>query len=459
MFSSARLVAIFTLLSLSFSVAAPSLAFDPEYIISDREFQDSEALTLGEIQRLLERGFLGQAVLEDWQGVRRTAAEIVFRAARDHQVSPAVLLVMLQKEQSLVDDDDPTQKQLDWAMGYAVCDDCSMSDPKISRWRGFGKQVNSAAMQLTDGYLSDIATYGTTAGKYGPGVTVTISGEEITPQNAATAALYAYTPHLHGNQLFASLYEAWFGREYPDGTLVQVPGEDGVWLLRYGQRRAITSRSALLSRYNPDLIVPITETVLARYEIGPSISLPNYSLALAPNGDIYLIVDDSKRHIADMETFRTLGFNEEELIEVSTADLASYTDGLPLSNTSLYPQGRLFQLTTNGAVFYVEDGVRRPILDRSIMTARFGLNPRLTPIAPVNIEQFREGKPLNLPDGSLIKGTDSPAVYVLSEGERRLIPTESVFNGFGYTWTNILTVPASVLNLHPLGQPLEDAGS
>lgn len=445
----------------SFSLAlllAPvsALAFDPEYIISDREFTDSDALTLGEIQRILDRGALGTKVLEDWEGVRRSAAEIVYRAARDHGVSPAVLLVMLQKEQSLVEDEDPTQKQLDWAMGYAVCDDCSMDDPKIGRWRGFGKQVNSAAMQLTDGYLQDIARHGVTAGKYGPGVTVTISGQTVTPQNAATAALYAYTPHLHGNKLFAILYEEWFGKEYPDGTLVQVPGEDGVWLLRYGQRRAITSRSALVSRYNPDLIVPITPSVLARYEEGPPISLPNYSLVLTPAGDIYLLVDDTKRHITDMASFRTLGFSEDELVEVTMADIASYADGTPLSATSQYPQGRLFQLTTNGAVFYVEDGVRSPILDRSILRARFGATPTFTPAAPVVLEQFREGRPLRMPDGTLLKTADDPTVYVLSEGERRAIPSESVFNGFGYQWTNIVTVPPSVLNLHPLGEPLAD---
>ncbi|MEN9378840.1 MAG: hypothetical protein RJB15_518, partial [Pseudomonadota bacterium] len=51
----------------------------------------------------------------------------------------------LQKEQSLVTDDTPTQKQLDWAAGYGVCDACSMNDPSLQRFRGFAIQTRRAA--------------------------------------------------------------------------------------------------------------------------------------------------------------------------------------------------------------------------------------------------------------------------------------------------------------------------
>jgi hypothetical protein len=97
-----------------------------------------------------------------------------------------------------------------------------------------------------------------------------------------------------------------------------------------------------------------------------------------------------------------------------------------------------------------------PILDRTVLRARFGAAPTFTPAAPVVLEQFREGRPLRMPNGSLLKAEGDATVYVVSEGERRAIPSESVFNGFGYQWTNIITVPTNVLNLHPLGEPLAD---
>lgn len=452
-----RLFAFVAAVATLLSAASPALAFDPNYIISDAELTDAFSMDLNQIRSFLSsRGALGDMRLEDYTGRTRWAADIIWYAAQNHSINPKVLLVMLQKEQSLIEDEDPSQKQLDWAMGYGVCDDCSMNDPAVQRWQGFGKQVNSAAMQFTEGYLVDIENYGVTAGKYGPGVPVTISGESVTPENAATAALYAYTPHLHGNQNFATLWQAWFGREYPSGTLVQVPGEDGVWLLEGGYKRAITSESALQSRFNANLIVQISQSTLDSYPEGSSISLPNYSLVQDEDGGIYLLVDDTLRPIDSMETFRTIGFSTDELVSITNEEVEKYELGTTITTSTVAPQGQLYQLSTNGAVFYIQDGKRHPIFDVSILNARFA-GKSIRAITPVEMEQFGEGTPVKLPDGTLVKTVESPVVYVISEGMRREIPSESVFTSFGYQWTNIIDVPETVLNLHPLGEELEAA--
>lgn len=454
---SSRLIAFFTAVSTLLGVATPALAFDPEYIISDAELTDSYSMDLNQVRSFLSsRGALGDMRLPDHEGRTRWAADIIWYAAQNNGINPKVLLVMLQKEQSLIEDEDPSQKQLDWAMGYAVCDSCSLSDGSLSRWQGFGKQVNSASMQFIDGYLADINTHGVTAGKYGPDVPVSIDGETIVPQNSATAALYAYTPHFHGNQNFAYLWQAWFGREYPSGTLVQVPGEDGVWLLQAGYRRAITSASALASRFNPDLIVQISQSTLDSYPEGTPISLPNYSLVQDDDGTIFLLVDDALREIDSMETFRSIGFSEDELVAISNAERKSYSTGVPITSSTVAPQGQLYQLTTNGAVFYIQDGKRHPLFDVSILNTRFA-GKRIQSITPLEIEQFAEGSPIKLPDGALVKTVESPTVYVISEGMRREIPSENVFTSFGYQWTNIIDVPENVLELHPLGEPLDAA--
>ena len=174
----------------AFTVPHTASAFDPNYILSDADLTDSQAMDLNQIQAFLERGTLATYQAPDWEGRTRYAADIIWRTAQQHAINPRFLLVLLQKEQSLVEDSDPTQKQYDWATGYAVCDDCSMNDGSLSRWQGFGKQVNSAAMQFTEGYMADIAQSGVTAGKYGPDLPVTIDGTTVTPENAATAAMY-----------------------------------------------------------------------------------------------------------------------------------------------------------------------------------------------------------------------------------------------------------------------------
>ncbi|MEK9131225.1 MAG: hypothetical protein AAB429_03890, partial [Patescibacteria group bacterium] len=116
--SSIATMSVFGLLLPSF---VPLLAFDPNYIISDEEMTDYASLDVDGIQRYLDRGYLGDYTTEDLDGETRSAAEIIWNAAQNYQLSPKFILGMLQREQSLVDDDDPSQTQLDWAMGYAVC--------------------------------------------------------------------------------------------------------------------------------------------------------------------------------------------------------------------------------------------------------------------------------------------------------------------------------------------------
>jgi len=195
---------LYTLLTGALLVGAPinALAFDfnPNYILSDSELHDSFSMDLNQIQHFLSRGYLENYVTEDWQGNLKYASDIIWRAAQNNRINPKFLLVLLQKEQSLVEDNTPTDRQLDWATGYAVCDNCSKSDPAIQRWKGFGKQVNSAAMQFSDGYMADIEAVGSTQGIYGPDIPVIIDNQVLVPENAATASMYAYTPHIQGNQ-------------------------------------------------------------------------------------------------------------------------------------------------------------------------------------------------------------------------------------------------------------------
>lgn len=433
------------------------LAFDPNYIISDTELTDADAMNLDQIQAFLKRGSLADLRTEDTTGKMRKASEIIWRAAHEHGINPKFLLVLLQKEQSLIEDPDPTQKQLDWAAGYAICDFCSMSDPSLTRWKGFGKQVNSAALQFIEGYLQDIADTGKTAGKYGPGITIIVDGETVTPYNAATAAMYAYTPHLHGNQNFVAIWNRWFGREYPSGSLLQAVGEPGVWLIENGYRRPITSAGALNSRFNSDLIIPVSPSDLEQFPEGRAISLPNYSLVKDETGRISLLVDDSLRHIETMEALRAnFGYAEDMLVDITSSEAIEYEVGEPITTESSHPQGLLLKLKTSGAIFYVEDGTRHAVLDSAVLDARFpGANP--TPVESVEIEQYQEGKPIALPDGYLIRGAEDPAVYVVSDGQRRLIPSESIFIGYGYQWNNVRFVSDFTVSQLPLGEPLTDS--
>ena len=72
------------------SVSAASLAFNPEYIISDEEMQSTANWTTSDIQKFLQdRGsYLARLTTEDFNGQIKPAAEIIYQAAQQYQINP-----------------------------------------------------------------------------------------------------------------------------------------------------------------------------------------------------------------------------------------------------------------------------------------------------------------------------------------------------------------------------------
>jgi hypothetical protein len=437
-----------------FASAASAFSFDPNYVISDAELLDSDAMNLDRIQAFLDaNGTLGTRSFPDIDGVTRSAAEIIYGAAQRNGVNPRVILVMLQKEQSLVGDTDPTASQLDWAMGYGICDYCNYQTESAQRFRGFAKQINSATLQLVEGYMADVAATGQTVMGFGPGIETEIDGTFVVFANAATAALYTYTPHTHGNQSFATLWQSWFSLEYPDGTLLQNDEDGGVWLVRNGVRRPITSRAALLTRYNEDTIVPVSPTSLESYPVGTAISLPNYSLLRSPRGTVYLLVDDTLRGIASQEAFRSIGFNPDEIVDVTFEELSAYAEGEPITTDTVYPQGTLLQDASTGGVYFVENGTKAPIMSREILASKFP-GAAIVPVKSGELDLYPTVRPVAFQDGTLVSVAGKPDVFVISEGMRRPIQNEETFLSYGWKWTQVVVTDNRSVEIQPLGEPI-----
>ena len=452
-----HLLSILAVLVAFSSTPTPVFAFEftPNYVISDAEMTDADSMTKAQIQAFLDAyGTLGSRSFEDVDGATKPSSQIIFDAANRNGISPKVILVTLQKEQSLVDDTSPKQSQLDWAMGYGICDSCNHETEAAQRFKGFAKQVNSATLQFVEGYMADLVAFGKTVAGYGPGVTVAVDDILLTPANNATAALYTYTPHTHGNANFSKLWQRWFTHDYPDGTLLQNVEDGGVWLIQYGMRRPITSRAALLTRFNERSIVPVTSTSLAVFPTGRAISLPNYSLLRSPKGTVYLLVDDTLRGFVSREAMRSVGLNPEDALEVSFEDLAAYAEGVPITTDTVYPQGALLQDVRTGGVFFVENGSKAPIMSREIMNTKFN-NLSIQPAEPGELDAYATIEPVAFPDGTLIGETGKPDVYVISNGERLPIPNGETFLSYGWSWDRVIKTNERSVAIHPLGNPIQ----
>ncbi len=190
-----------------------------------------------------------------------SAATIIYKASKSCGINPQVMLVLLQKEQSLITDDWPWRLQYKKATGV----DCPDNPP--ANWApynckpeslGFFKQVyygahrykwyklNASNYQYRAGRNNNIYWH-PSGGNYSntSGVNDNRTGcgySNVFIQNQATAALYIYTPYRpnqaalsnlygegnscssYGNRNFWRMFNDWFGSTQASFRLVECSG-------------------------------------------------------------------------------------------------------------------------------------------------------------------------------------------------------------------------------------------
>ncbi len=197
-----------------------------------------------------------------------SAGQVIAQSAQVYGINPQVLLTTLQKEQSIVMGaanfcNNGDENKYAAAMGYGCPDSGSVYNwSGVSLYRrsgvehtstgstcvntaakaGFSQQVIRAAWllkfgeQRSEGNTGWAVVNGNWNNSDDPGTCyggpmtqgnrkrcstdsqatfydgyITIDGTSVHTDTGSTAALYWYTPHLHGNQNFVSIFEGWFG--------------------------------------------------------------------------------------------------------------------------------------------------------------------------------------------------------------------------------------------------------
>lgn len=195
--------------------------FEPGKIISDYNFFNSSAMSVSEVQSFLEARncrprdaspclweYRQDTVTQPDQGGghctaytgarNERASAIIEKVALACGISPRVLLVLLQKEQSLLTR--PSASGYLRATGYG-CPDTADCDAK---YFGFFNQVYNAAWQFRQYTQKPVRDYhvGTVRVAFHPDASCGSSPVKIS--NQATANLYNYTPYQPNAALLAS---------------------------------------------------------------------------------------------------------------------------------------------------------------------------------------------------------------------------------------------------------------
>ena len=234
------------------TATAKPAAFNPGLIISDYNFYNPDAMSERDVQAFLESRdcspqggvpclweYRETTVSQPDQGAGHCAAyrgaaterasRIIAKVAAACTISPRVLLVLLQKEQSLLTR--PSASGYLRATGYGCPDtaDCNKT------YFGFFNQVYHAAWQFRQYTQHPERAYkpGRVDVRFNPDASCGAASVRI--RNQATANLYNYTPYqpnsaarahpgtdgdgcsTHGNLNFWLFYDRWFGSPAADG--------------------------------------------------------------------------------------------------------------------------------------------------------------------------------------------------------------------------------------------------
>ncbi len=451
---------LFLVLAILFAAMSPlsspalvraQAGFDPMFIISDQEMQSYQDWTRADIQNFLNSkgGYISTLKTEDINGIVKPAADIIFEAAQNYQINPKFLLVTLQKEQSLVTDDSPTQRQLDWATGYAVCDGCNLSDPKVTKFKGFGKQVDSAASIMRWYYQNTDKSFIKKKDQ-----ATKIDSLSVVPQSWATGFLYTYTPHLHGNENFWRIWNTWFQQIYPNNSLLHVASSSDYWLVTDGVRHRFKTKTALVSRFDPRTALEVADADLGNYKIGNEIAFANYSL-LRSSTSTFLLDNDTLRPFESDMVVRKLGYNPDEVIDVDDSDIIGYSAGDSITVSSTAPEGIIFKISDAPGTFYLlKNAILYPIVNKAIID----VNYKDTEVEKHTMKELMSytvaDQPLNFKDGTLLQVKDSNNVYVIDHGKKRLIADDSTFSALGYKRANVVTVDQLTASSIPGGERL-----
>lgn len=186
-------------LTLSTNTTRPS--FDELRIINDDAFTRGE-LTQKEIQDFFEEkseDHPNHLAFRIFHG--KSAAELIYQAAKTNSINPKVMVTKLQAEQGVISGSratNPTQSQLNRAMGVGILDDGTV----LEAYQEFENQVASAAQLLRKHFDQAENAHFTV---------LNVDGRTLIVKNRATYSLYRYTPHVAGAKLFFDIYSSFFG--------------------------------------------------------------------------------------------------------------------------------------------------------------------------------------------------------------------------------------------------------
>ncbi|MBI2588978.1 hypothetical protein HYW35_02120, partial [Candidatus Saccharibacteria bacterium] len=357
---------------------------DPSYnarIIDDDIFTKTSSMSAAGIQAFLNAKVPscrpGYTCLKNFTENGKSAAQIIYDKAIEFSINPQVILVTLQKEQSLVTDDFPLESQYQTAMGYGCPESQSVCD---SQYFGFTNQIHLGTKLLRVGVDRNCGNSSSYPGwsvdaRWRLGNTTTVDDKATLIQTCATGALYAYTPHrpdsgyetagngshYYGNYNFINFFSSWFGPTQGDNfTLVIADnGDPRQWVLQSGIRQHIANEDVKTAWGLQNVTL---NTMVGGY-LGTIPEGPPLGRLMRPSGsqDIYFVDSGKSYRVTSPQMMDAWGFSAGAVSNVIVG-LAQ----LPINSGNL-----IYSIKTSASPenYLVDSGTRRRYASANLFVA------------------------------------------------------------------------------------------
>jgi hypothetical protein len=427
-----------------------------------------------------------------------SAAQILKDASNSYGINPQVLIVMLQKETAIVTDTWAAGWQYDRAMGYGCPDNGPNNTANCSAsYYGFYNQVGNAAWQLKR-YTTNPNEY-----NFKAGVTRNIlwqvggvcGSSPVYLENAATAALYNYTPYqpnqaalnnlygtgdgcsAYGNRNFWRIFNDWFGSTessitrfinfdlpHPSGAIIRKYSGGPVYKVTDEGLIQIPTYTVFLSNGYSDKNIKIMNKGDEGIPVSKQVLAMRNGTLIRGIGDprIYVVECATqyysscmKRHILNYDTFIYLGYRDPlHVYTIPQVEVSSIPDGPIVSGQTQHPNGSLVSEQSTGKIYIIKNNIRYHIPTANVFNLnRYDWNK----VLKINQQDLTLNIGTGYPayDSNLLARTGGdPRVWAIGDNTygttyRKHITTYSTFQNLGYYESEIFWLESPVLFSYP----------
>jgi hypothetical protein len=186
-------------------------------------------------------------------------------------------------------------------------------------------------------------------------------------------------------------------------------------------------------------------------------ALPSGSLVkTASNPAVYFIEKGTLRAIPDEATFRALNFKWDAIHTISQSAFSEYpvVSPLPQIQGIVLSEGTLAKSNQSPAVYLITGGNKRAFHDGYTFELLGYSFSSVVNVSTFVLDQYPTGETIKVPvsaNATLIKSGDNSVVYKLENGFKRPYESEESFFADGHDWGEVLTVPFAKIRSYPLG--------